>query len=287
MLAIIEKEFRSFFSSMLGYAIIAFYMVVVGIYFYVGNLYLGYSSFETALSQSTFIFIVLVPILTMRSLAEERKNKTDQLLLTSPLSVEKIVIGKYLGVLAVYMVAILISCVYPFILKSFGDVNMGLTFYSIFGFALMGAAYIAIGVFISSLTENQVISAVVTFVVVLLTYLMSSLSDLFPSDNLQAWIIFAVIFAILCIVLYTLTKNLIIVGIVAIIGEAALAILYFVHKSVYDNTIAGLAKWASISEPYSYFTQGIVNAGYILYYVSIVVVCLFLTIQSIKKRRWN
>ena len=66
-----------------------------------------------------------------------------------------------------------------------------------------------------------------------------------------------------------------------------MAILYFVHKSAYDNTIAGLAKWASISEPYSYFTQGIVNAGYILYYVSIVVVCLFLTIQSIKKRRWN
>lgn len=287
MLAIIEKEFRSFFSSMLGYAIIAFYMIVVGIYFYVANLYLGYSSFETALSQSIFMFIVLIPVLTMRSLAEERKNKTDQLLLTSPLSVEKIVVGKYLGVLAVYMVAILISCVYPFILKSFGDVNMGLTFYSILGFALMGAAYIAIGVFISSLTENQVISAVVTFVVVLLTYLMSSLSDLFPSGNLQAWIIFAVLFAILCVVLYSLTKNIMITSVVAVIGEAALAILYFVHKSAYDNTIAGLAKWASISEPYSYFTQGIVNAGYILYYVSIVVVCLFLTIQSIKKRRWN
>ena len=88
MLAIIEKEFRSFFSSMLGYAIIAFYMIVVGIYFYVANLYLGYSSFETALSQSTFMFIVLIPVLTMRSLAEERKNKTDQLLLTSPLCVE-------------------------------------------------------------------------------------------------------------------------------------------------------------------------------------------------------
>ena len=287
MLANVQKEFRSFFSSMLGYAIIAFYMIVVGIYFYVANLYLGYSSFETALSQSTFMFIVLIPILTMRSLAEERKNKTDQLLLTSPLSVEKIVVGKYLGILAVYMVAIVISCMYPLILKSFGDVNMGLTYYSILGFALMGAAYISIGMFISSLTENQVISAVVTFVVVLLTYLMSSLSSLFPSGNLQAWIIFAVIFAILCIVLYTLIKNFMIVGTFAIIGEAILAILYFTNKSIYDNSIAGLAKWASISEPFSYFTQGIVNAGYILYYISIVVVCLFLTIQSIKKRRWN
>ena len=164
MLAIIGREFRSFFSSMLGYAIIAFYMIVVGIYFYVVNLYMGYSTFETALTQSTFMFIVLIPILTMRSLAEERKNKTDQLLLTSPVSVEKMVIGKYLGILAVYMIAIVITFVYPIILSSFGDVNMGLTSYSILGFALMGAAYIAIGVFISSLTENPVIAAVVNYI---------------------------------------------------------------------------------------------------------------------------
>lgn len=287
MIAIIGREFRSFFSSMLGYAIIAFYMIVVGIYFYVANFVIGYSTFETALTQSTFMFIVLIPILTMRSLADERKNKTDQLLLTSPLSVEKIVVGKYLGILAVYMIAIAITFVYPMILRSFGDVNMALTCYSIFGFALMGAAYIAIGVFISSLTENPVISAVVTFVVVLITYLMQSLSDLLPSGNMQAWIIFAVIFLILCIVLYTLVKNFLIVSVVGVIGEAVLAIMFFVDKSIYDNSIANLAKWASISEPYSYFTQGIVNAGYILYYISIVVVCLFLTIQSIKKRRWN
>lgn len=287
MLAIIGREFRSFFSSMLGYAIIAFYMIVVGIYFYVVNLYMGYSTFETALTQSTFMFIVLIPILTMRSLAEERKNKTDQLLLTSPVSVEKIVIGKYLGVLAVYMIAIVITFIYPVILSSFGDVNMGLTSYSILGFLLMGAAYIAIGVFISSLTENPVIAAVVTFVVVLITYLMQSLSDLLPSGNLQACVIFAVLFLILCVILYTLVKNMFIVSIVGIIGEGVIVALYFIDKSVYDNTVATVAKWASISEPYSYFTQGIVNAGYILYYISIAVVCLFLTIQSIKKRRWN
>lgn len=287
MLSIIGKEFRSFFSSMLGYAIIAFYMLVVGIYFYAFNLFQAYPKFEYSLTSITFVFIVLVPILTMRTLAEERKNKTDQLLLTTPLSVEKIVIGKYLGTLSVYGIAMLITLVYPLILKSFGTVNLGLTYYAILGFTLLGAAYIAIGLFISSLTENPVIAAVVTFVTVLVTYLMASLGDMLPSGNLQSWIIFAVIYMILCFVLYSLVKSTLIVGIVAVVGEAVLAILYFVHPSIYDNTVAGVAKWLSVSKPFMYFSEGIVNASYIVYYISIIVVFLFLTIQSIKKRRWN
>ena len=287
MLAIINKELRSFFSSMLGYAIIAFYMVVLGIYFVYINCLNQSGQFEYTLSSISFMFIVLIPILTMKSMADERRNKTDQLLITSPISVEKVVFGKYLGVLGVYLIAIVITCGYPLVLSKYGDLNFGLTYYSILGFALLGAAYIAIGVFISSLTENAVISAVVTFIVVLVTYLMSSLSSTLSNDNRVCWLVFAGLAIAACVVIYILVKNILIVGVVAVIAEAVLATLYFVKPEFYDNSLVGFAEKISMISPYQNYLQGIVNAKDIVYYLSVIAIFLFLTIQSIKKRRWN
>ncbi|MBE5935162.1 MAG: ABC transporter [Lachnospiraceae bacterium] len=287
MLAIISKELRSFFSSMLGYSIIAFYMVVLGIYFVMINCLGQHGHFEATLQSISFMFIVLIPILTMKSLADERRNKTDQLLLTAPISVEKIVGGKYIGTVSVYLIAMAITCVYPLIMGAYGDVNFKLTYVCILGFTLLGAAYIAMGMFISSLTENSVIAAVVTFITVLLTYLMSALSSSLPNDNMIVWLVYAVLYLVLIIVFYVLVRNLFITGIVAVVGEIVLAVTYVVKPEIYDNALIGLAEKLSILLPFQNMCYGNVSAADILYYISVILIFLFLTIQSIKKRRWN
>ena len=288
MFAIISKELRSFFSSMLGYAIIAFYMIVLGIYFVMINCLQQLGHIEYTLSSISFMFIVLIPILTMKSLADERKNRTDQLLLTAPISVEKVVAGKYIGTLAVYLIAMVITCVYPLILGRYSDeINYKIAYASILGFTLLGAAYIAMGVFISSLTENSVISAVVTFITVLLTYLMASLASALPNDNMTVWLVYAVLVLILCIIFYALVKNFFITGIVAIIGELILAILYVRTPKVYDGALVALAEKLGVLKPYQNIMSGSLNAADILYYISVIAIFIFLTIQSIKKRRWN
>ena len=150
MTAIYKKELRSYFTSMTGYICMAFMLVVIGIYFAVINLSSGYPYFGYTLSCVIVLFLLMTPVLTMRILAEEKNRKTDQLLLTAPVSLWKIVIGKYLAMVTVFGLALLITCFYPLILSRFGTVSLPMAYTAILGYFLYGAACIAIGLFISS-----------------------------------------------------------------------------------------------------------------------------------------
>ena len=150
MLAIYKKEMRTYFTSIVGYLFLGFFLALIGLYFYGQNLRGGYTNFGYALMSVSLFFILLVPMLTMRIMAEENRQKTDQLLYTSPVSVTKIIIGKYLSVLTMFSIVMLIVCFYPLILAEYGNVNLKMTYAVIFSFFLMGAAYMAIGLFISS-----------------------------------------------------------------------------------------------------------------------------------------
>ena len=165
MFAVLKREFRSYFQNVVGWLFVAVLMALFGLYFYVYNLRQGYPYLYYTLSAITIIFMIAVPILTMRSFAEDRKNKTDQLMLTAPVPVAKIVLGKYLAMLAVFTVDIAVFCVMPLILRAFGTIPMGESYIAILAFWLYGAASIAVGMFISALTESQVIAAVLTFTV--------------------------------------------------------------------------------------------------------------------------
>ena len=173
MFAVLKREFRSYFQNVVGWLFVAVLMALFGLYFYVYNLRQGYPYLYYTLSAITIIFMIAVPILTMRSFAEDRKNKTDQLMLTAPVPVAKIVLGKYLAMLAVFTVDIAVFCVMPLILRAFGTIPMGESYIAILAFWLYGAASIAVGMFISALTESQVIAAVLTFVVLFISYMLS------------------------------------------------------------------------------------------------------------------
>ena len=154
MTAIYKRELKSYLTSMVGYLFIFFILVLTGIYFSAYQLSAAYPKFEYTLSAVTFVFLIGVPILTMRVLAEERKQKTDQLLLTAPVSVGNIVIGKYLALVTVYAIPILVMCTYPLIMSKFGTVAFGSAYTAILGFFLLGCANIAIGVFMSAFLQN-------------------------------------------------------------------------------------------------------------------------------------
>ncbi len=183
MIAIYKRELKSCLQSFIGFLFIGVILFFVGLYFTLYNLFSGYPYFSYPLSSVSFLFLLSVPILTMRILAEERKNKTDQLILTAPVSVGGIVMGKFLAMVTVFAIPIGIMCIYPLIMNHFGSIPMGEAYLSIFAFFLYGVASIAIGILISSITESQVIAAVISFAVLFLGYMMSGICALISTTG--------------------------------------------------------------------------------------------------------
>ena len=170
MTAIYKREVRAFFHSFIGWLYLAATLSLTGIYFTYFVMLYGEPSIAYVLQGVTFLFQFAVPILTMRSLAEDRKQKTDQLILTAPVSVSKIVFGKYLALLTVCAIPVLVIGIIPFMLSFYGDFQMGVSYTALFGFFLYGAFALAAGLFFSSLTESPVIAAILTFIVLFLGY---------------------------------------------------------------------------------------------------------------------
>ena len=166
-----KRELKSYFHSMTGCVFIAFLVMFTGIYFMAYNLNAGYPYFSYTLSGSLIVFLVGIPLLTMRSFSEERKTKTDQLLLTAPLSLTKVVLGKYFAMVTVLAVPNVIFCLFPLLIKLQGTAYLLVDYSSIAVFFLLGCVYLAIGMFMSSLTESQIIAFISTFGILLLLYL--------------------------------------------------------------------------------------------------------------------
>lgn len=287
MTAVYKRELRSYLTSMIGYIFIFFVLLLTGIYFSAYQLSAAYPKFEYTLSALTFVFLISVPILTMRVLAEERKQKTDQLLLTAPVSVEKIVMGKYLALVTVFAIPMVIICLYPLLMTKFGTVSLGMAYTAILGFFLLGCANLAIGVFVSSLTESQVIAAVLTFVFLFAFYMMNGISSFFSEGALSTCITFGLLILAAAIIIYTMIKNFLISAIVCVAGEAVLAVLYLVNSDFFAGGIQKVLQVFNISGHFDNFANGIFDIKGILYFISVIAVCVFLTIQSIVKRRWN
>ena len=287
MTAVYKRELRSYLTSMIGYLFMFFILLLTGIYFSAYQLAAAYPKFEYTLSALTFVFLISVPILTMRVLAEERKQKTDQLLLTSPVSVEKIVLGKYLALVTIFAIPMLIMCLYPLLMSKFGTVSFAAAYTAILGFFLLGCANLAIGVFISSLTESQVIAAVLTFVFLFAFYMMNGISSFFSEGSLSTCITFGLLILAAAIIIYTMIKNFLISAVICVAGEIALVIVYIVNSSFFSGGIQKVLNIFNLSSHFDNFANAIFDMKGIVYFLSVIVICMFLTVQSIVKRRWN
>ena len=236
MWAIYKRELKSYFRSFIGLLFVAVTLFFIGLYYTVYNLLNGYPYFSYTISSILFLFMLSVPVLTMRILAEEKRSKTDQLILTAPVSVGGIVLGKYLALLTIFLIPTAISCIYPLIMAGFGSVPLGEAYLSVLAFFLFGAAAIAIGVFISSLTESQVIAAVLSFAALFLGYMMSSICSIISSTG---------------------------------------------------NLLTKLLSCFDMYTPFVNLLEGTLNIGSVVYFASLTGLLLFLTVQSIQKRRYS
>lgn len=183
MLAIFKREFKSYFQNVIGWLFVAALLAVYGLYFYVYNLKNGYPYISYDLNGIGFIMMIAVPILTMRSLSDEKKTKTDQLMLTSPVSVGRIVAGKYFAMAAVYTIVIALFALSPLVLSIYGKVALSEAYVALFGYWLYGLSCIAVGLFISSISESVIISAILTFTALFLSYMMQSITGLISSSG--------------------------------------------------------------------------------------------------------
>lgn len=183
MKAIYKRELKACFNSFIGWLFLAVVVFLTGLYTTVYSLGQGSGYLSYTLQSSMIVFIVAVPVLTMRILAEERKNKTDQMILTAPVKIWEIVLGKYLALETVFAIPCAILCLYPLLFSRYGNVPYGENYAALFGFFLYGSVTVAIGVFVSSLTESQVIAAVFSVVFVFVGYVMSGICSMISAGG--------------------------------------------------------------------------------------------------------
>lgn len=288
MLAIYKRELKSYFHSMTGCVFIAFLVMFTGIYFMAYNLNAGYPYFSYTLSGSLIVFLVGIPLLTMRSFSEERKTKTDQLLLTAPVSLTKVVLGKYFAMVTVLAVPNVIFCLFPLLIKLQGTAYLLVDYSSIAVFFLLGCVYLAIGMFMSSLTESQIIAFISTFGILLLLYLWDGILSFLPSSALSGMIGILLILTLIVVYIYHMTKNWMLAAGIEAVGIAAALIVYFVKSSLYENLLTKLLGRLALADVFmNISSSNIVNVSGLLLYVSILIIFVFLTIQTIQKRRWS
>ena len=266
MKAVLKHELSGYFHSLTAYVFGAFLLVFVGIGSMLYNIQQAVANFEYVLGFISLIFVGLVPILTMRVLAEERKQRTDQLLYSLPITTTDIILGKYLALLVVFLIPLVIVAFYPLIFAKFGDVYLLTSYGSLIAFFIMGAALIAIGMF---------------------NYYSVSLADYISSSVIGSIIALVVLILIVGLIIKILTKNDAVAAGVGAVLLIAVAVIYFAKKSVFEGLLPNIMKTLSLFERFYTFVNGVFDMTAIVFYLSVIVFFLFLCVQSLEKRRYN
>lgn len=287
MIAILKHELRSYFQSLTAYVFGAFLLVFVGVGAMMYNLNGAMSNFEYVLSFSSLVFVVIVPILTMRVIAEERRQRTDQLLYSLPLSTTKVVLGKFLALLTVFLVPMCIISTYPLLFSRYGEVYLPTSYGSLLAFFIMGAALIAVGVFLSSLTENQGMAAGLGIAVILFNYFSVSLAEYVSSTAFGTVVVLFVCAALLGWVVFRLTRHELLAYGVGLGLMAATVVTYNLKPEALEGLLPDVMRTLSLFDRLETIINGVFDLTAIVYFLTVIVLFLFLTVQSLEKRRYN
>jgi ABC-2 type transport system permease protein len=279
---------------MIGYVYIFIILVFIGIFFMFTNMFGSqqgsFPYFASTLSNSLIILVFAVPILTMKSIAEERRSKTDQMLLTYPVKVSTVILGKYFAMVTVYAIPLLISCLCPLVIswESAGGGSLLIDYSMILAMLCFGCLFVSIGMFISSLTESQIIAAIASMGAFLLLFFWSGLTGYVPETATATFIGFLVILAVILIVLQNLTNSNLITAIVGIAGAGVLAVCYFIDNTLLNGLLKKFLGLFSITDALGNFSNYYAfDLKGLLLFLSLSVLFVFLTVQSVQKRRWS
>jgi ABC-2 type transport system permease protein len=255
-IAIFKREFYAYFRSPMGYVLFAIFMAISGL-FYASSILSGMADMVSEISFIQSFLFVIIPILTMRIFSEDRKNGTEVLLYTSPASTLNIVIGKYLAALALFLLMTAGTLSHVVITAIFGGVLDSSTLGAYIGFIFLGAAYVAIGVFASALTENQIIAAVISFIILIVLTLLDALAGMLGS------------------ITSSLLDKINFIGLSAAQVQSA------------GSAVTSALKWLNPSARLSNYLVGIFELAPLLFFLSIIAAFIFLTNRIIEKRRWS
>lgn len=288
MLAIYKREVRAYFNSMLGWVFIAATVALTGVYFMSYNMFQGYVYFSYALDSVSTMMMILIPILTMRSMSEERSSRTDQLLLTSPVTVGSIVMGKYLAMMTVMAVPLALFCLCPLIIRMQGQAAFAADYGTILAFFLFCGVLIAIGLLVSSLTESQLIAAVGTFGALIVLFLWDGLISFLPVSASGSLMGLAVILAAVCAALQALSNNWLVAVGTGVVGCGALIGAYKYDSTLFESLLPDVLDKFSLTATFETFAADhVFDVTGLLLYISLIALLLFLCTQVLQKRRWS
>lgn len=289
MKAVLLKELRTYFKNPLGYVFIGMMLVVLGFYYAFYTMYYQVADYYHVLNAGSSLIIFVIPVLTMRIMSEESKNKTDQMLLTAPIKTSGIVLGKFFAAVIIFSIVILISMLQPLVtvIGFDGDLSVAQTAGGYIAFFLLGVSFIAIGMFISSLTENQLISAVVTIGVFTMLMLTEGIGETFPTSKYFTLCVLLILLAILLLIIYRAIREPMITGLIGLGGVVVILAVFFIAPQAYNGLIGTILESLSIFERYADMFSGVFSFSHIVFFLSITVFFLFLTYQVVEKKRWS
>lgn len=287
MTAILKKELRTYFTTLTGYAFLGFFVLITGYFFVSQNVAAASGDYSDTLIGTMIMFLILVPVLTMRLFAEEARQKTDQLLYTSPLKVTDIVFGKFFAASFLFLIGLVITMGFPFILSRYGAINVRGTIGVVIGYFLMGACLISVGIFVSVLTDNQIVAAAGTFAALFLLLMIDNIANNAPITRVPSLIFIAVVILAVLLVLYSGTKNISGTLVAGVICYILLGLAYHFIPTLFDSTIVRVLGWLSVLNRFQNFYLGVFGLSDVVYYITFAAAFLYLTVNVIEKRRWS
>lgn len=287
MRAVFRHELSSHLTGLIGYVFGGFLLLFAGLYTMNYNLKGAVANFEYVLGSMSFVYILAIPVLTMRVLSEEKKQKTDQLLYSLPLSMAKVILGKYCALLVLLLIPCLIIGIYPLLLSNYGAVPMPAAFSALCAFFLLGASLTAMGMFASSLTESLPVAAGGCFVFMLLNFYMVELVGYLPGTAMASLVALMILAALIALLVKVMTKSDLAALIAAGVLEVGLVAVYLIKATLFEGLFPSLLKEISVFERFNGFIYGVFDLSGIVYFLSVTGVFLFLSVQSMEKRRWS
>ncbi len=287
MSAIYKKEIKSSLCNMTGIIFITYILVLFGLYTFVVNFVQGLAEFEYTVSAVGFISLIALPLLTMKSFAEEKSTNTDQLLYSLPISTTSVVIAKFLAMASVFAIPVIFVAFYPFILSIYGTVYLNTAISTLIAYFFLGCSLISIGMFISSLTESTVIAAVLNIGAIILIYFTASIADILSTEAYVSLICIIVVGLIIAYVAYRLTKNYIVGISLAVLFTGGAAIVYIADSALFEGLFPDILERLDVFSKTNAFVNGIFDVPSIIFYLSVTAFFIFLTVQSMEKKRWN
>jgi len=286
MIAVYKRELRTAFTTLTAPLFVSLLLLVIGIYGSALHFKGGLPEFEYLISNIAFVLLIVVPFLTMRTFSEERRSRTDQLLFALPLRSTDVVLGKYLALLTVYTIPVVIMCLWPPILSLYGEVVMGNAYTAICGFYLLGASLIAVGLFVSSLTENPLIAAVLSFGIMLLAFLKPGIASLLSGAAGTAFTTFTVLIVVLMCVLRSFTHSNWLAITVGAILELSLGAVCLLDYTLLEGSAQTFLSAFYVFERINNFIYGLFDLTGVVYYLSVIFLFVFFSVQNLDKRRW-